>query len=63
MKRSMKLVSAWPAANVSFSMMAYWKSRFVFTPTTTISSSAVRIFAIASVRSRPCTITLAIMES
>ena len=59
----MNPVSARPARNVSFSMMAYWKSRLVFTPTTTISSSAVRILAMASVRLRPCTMILAIMES
>ena len=59
----MKLVSASPAQNVSFSMMVYWKSRLVFTPTMTISSSAERILAMASVRSRPCTMIFAIMES
>ena len=59
----MKLVFASPAQKVSFSKMEYWKSRFVCTPTTTISSSAVRILAIASVRLRPSTMTFAIIES
>src|SRR5260370_9625856 len=61
--RSMKCVSRRPLAKSSSAQIFQWSGIEVFTPSTTKISSARFIRAMASERSRPATMSLAIVES
>ena len=59
----MKPVLNWPATKSGCASSADWNGMFDEMPRMTKPLSASRIFAIASARSRPCTMSLAIIES
>ena len=59
----MKPVLKSPATNFGCASSAAWNGMLLEMPRITKPLSASRIFAIASLRSVPCTISLAIIES